>query len=414
MDNQINSKTHLLNISQLVLAIIILFWLNSGIFSYVLPFVPNFLKAIIVLLWFLLALSVKGFLQKFVLKSRMLVLFIAICLIATTIYSNEILQMWLQNLLYLLIIYAIWLFYSKDDQNKRKRIILVALSIDMVWVGINTAIQLQLNPLLARHLSTSLTTKQQIFGNIEYYAVGGYGFVYGLIILMLLLLFRVISSKKRKVLDLVMFFAAVGIILESQFTIAILFAGAFAAILLSRVFIKTRNYLFFVVTLVCLIALWLFSQNIIKIVSESSFIHQEVSIRINEMLNAMAYNSADEGDLGSRLGFYAISMNSFFSNVLYGTFGSGGIGGHSTMFDLLGLFGLLSLLFISFIYATTKEMWLSLSGNRRVVMKVLLVYYFCFAILNNAIFGTIFICLFIFAPFTLSLMEQVAKGEKIQ
>lgn len=89
----------------------------------------------------------------------------------------------------------------------------------------------------------------------------------------------------------------------------------------------------------------------------------ELQARIADVDEAVSTGNADSGDMGLRMNHYQISLNAFYSNVLFGSRDIP-LGGHSFILDTLGGYGLVGFIALSsFVVAMLKYIIKRISSN---------------------------------------------------
>lgn len=181
--------------------------------------------------------------------------------------------------------------------------------------------------------------------------IGGYGFVYYLLLLIPILIKRIRENRSK--LDLIALGCSVFCIIRSEYTTALLVMFVtFCAVL----FIISDNFLIRAGAVVISIAVLFFSEQILiwagSFFGGSSYFVEQ---RINMMLDYNATGTAD-GDMAERQDLYMLSLMSFLSNPLFGGMFSfkTHVGGHSEILDFLGHSGLFGLFFLKKLFDTLR------------------------------------------------------------
>lgn len=172
--------------------------------------------------------------------------------------------------------------------------------------------------------------------------IGGYGFIYFLVVLSPLIMRRILQKFEIKYL-IVLILSGVCIICSEYTTALLLFVlGIFLSIAIQR-----RNIVIGVVAVIAIIIVYVNLDTILKFGIELFSESYSVSSRLNMILTYRQFDSMS-GDLQIRSELYAESLNSFLRNPIIGSFFSSTqqIGGHSEILDYLGYSGLLGVLAI--------------------------------------------------------------------
>lgn len=384
------------------LALFVLIWLNAGTFSYVSAAVPDAVKLGVFAIWLLLACRRNGYWQSLLVRLWPLMLFHVFAASAALFEDNLQLSILLRNVLYLYAVFSIFLYYVEERYSAERRIIVYALLIDYVYVAINTALQLQLNPQVARYLSAQSHVQEALLGSDLPLAIGNYAYFYSLVMLVAVLLYQGLGLRRR-ILSTIPIAAAAGVlIINAQFTIAIalLFVLVVAIVLLR---LSSRGTGAIVITSALGIAMVGVSYLpvLLRWLAGLEDVPREVSVRLLEVAFATSGGGAAGGDLGLRLALYADSIRAFMSNVLFGTYGGIGVGRHSTIVDLLGMFGLFAVLFFWFCFGVFRFTRCRLRGKDRTFINLMWTYIIVLGLVNTVMFSPMFIALMVLVPFML-------------
>lgn len=255
---------------------------------------------------------------------------------------------------YIFINYLFWIpllfIYNRQYVSDRifRRFLSKLIFILFSITALTTLIGLSTDPMAARNLATGLTEE---YGLRSYSIrnIGGYGFIYSLVIMIPLLVGAWRTSCIRKSYVAFALILAVACIFRSQYSTAL----ALTVVALSTIFIgKQFTSLRLCVFLLCEIAALLVLVNLLPIFinilsglgAEASFL----AYRLSDSLNTIS----TDGFLGlDRVQRAEMSWSIFANNILTGNLFSPmmkELGAHSTLLDLLASMGLLAVPFISF------------------------------------------------------------------
>lgn len=183
--------------------------------------------------------------------------------------------------------------------------------------------------------------------------IGGYGFIYFLVLLMPYLLremFQNFSIIKSLLLAVFAF-----CILRSEYTTALLLTLVCVVIVL---FMQCKNKVLRLGILVAAVAVVISMQDLLNwassSISESSY---TMMTRFDMMLDYSEYGEAGD-DMGIRILLYMQSLNAFLQNPLFGnllSFSSRPLGGHSEILDFVGGSGFLGIIVFVFIFKFLKR-----------------------------------------------------------
>lgn len=387
----------------LLIGIIVLLWINGGIINYFFRYTPDIIKISIFAIWFLVAICYKKyFIQCFIINSYSIFIFFAILIIVKIASFNVSVDYYIKVTIFLLMIYAIFLFYWKYEFGKI-RYILWAIIIDDIYIAINTLWNLRKIPNLSRYLSMSEDNIREYLGKsgADFIAIGNYAYAYSLVFLGLYSFIRFIDRGGKKFIFIYGFCYL--LLLKMEFTISIIFL--FGMSILYAVFLMKRKQLrivlFLLLVIFILIGVVIGIPEILKVVS--SFFPYGIKVRILELSQMLQNSLSDKTDLGLRLSLYADSAESFTKNIAGGILlhGNGKIGGHSTILDFLGIMGLTTIPIFWFFYMHYQSVKKKLSKQSINGLKCGYLYFGLLGIVNTTYIPSILLYLIIVFPFLL-------------
>ncbi len=144
----------------MVIAVIVILWLNQGMFSFASNVLPFYIKWGLFFSWFGLAFILNHRFYKVFFKQSWLLLLFFSFLVIISLYSDKDMRLHLQSVFYIIMIYSIFLYYFNEQYSKFIKILSIILGFDYLLVGINTYIHLQINPLLSRYLSQGIEVQE--------------------------------------------------------------------------------------------------------------------------------------------------------------------------------------------------------------------------------------------------------------
>lgn len=254
-----------------------------------------------------------------------------------------------------------------------------------LFVTITTVSGLISYPMAARQLASSQNTDLYWKMNI-----GGYGFIYGLVLAMPVI-FRKLKSK-NVVLYLIISILFVYCIVKSQYSFAYIFL--FPSLLLlcfPRMTYKRTITSIAVIIIVAVLTILLFDNSIANMLNGvAKYFYSQSIDRVAETSEEIArYISGGyiTGDMQLRFGYYMGSIDAFVSNPITGLlfFKSGlVVGGHAEILDVAGGCGILGLSmliwiirrYIKYIAANVKNQY----GLE--LIKIVLLMFLMFACVN--------------------------------
>lgn len=410
--NYLKSKNSLLANIHMLLALVVIAWMNNGLCTYAMPYVPAIVRYILYFLWFGMAIGInQHFLKKFFNQAKFLIFFNTYMLFIS-LFVNMDLMVQIKSISYLIMVYSIFIYYYNNNRYvKFQKYLCYFLIFDWTFVGINTYFQLQKNPLLARFLSTDIETREKLLGQSTFLGVGSYPYFYALVGVILLLAFLFLNQRKRKILLLLTIIFALLILLKSSFTIAIILAIIFIILI---IMLKYMNkYIVLNIVLMGVILLFIFRgvfAYIFIFFADAQGIPTEVSIRLTELANFLSNLDISGTDLSARFRLYLESIEAFVDNILFGivlkTDGHKLLGNHSAWLDLLGTFGLFSILFFMFLYEAYKHCKKSIPKHFLPFVNIYWLYFICLGFINTLLFAPIYTVWFLFLPMFINANYQ--------
>ncbi len=402
---------NILRLMQMALTFIIIAFLNYGIFAFTTPYIPNKIRWGLSLAWFGLALTVNNkFVKNFFVQCWPL-LFFYFYIIVMSLFVKKNLELYMGRIdIYsLLMIYSIFLYYFDGKYRRFQKFLSVFLFLDCVVVAINTYIHLQANPLIARYLAAGVGTeeRERFLGTATFYGVGGYGYFYSLVSIILLLGFLFLNYRKKNYFTLLLIFAFTALLIQASYTIAIILTFVFLVLLVIMRY--TNKYSFVAITLLIVVMLLIFQGTftlIFEKLADIEGIPFVLSYKLNELAILFSGNEISSTGIKSRQDLYSQSIDAFAHNILTGTvLASSNVysaGNHSAWFDLLADFGLFSILFFIFWFKAYKYCKDKVPLIFRPFVKVYWLYYVCLGFANTLFFARIYITWLLFLPLFIS------------
>lgn len=247
----------------------------------------------------------------------------------------------------------------------------------------------------------------QFFYNL---GCGGFGNVYGFVVMFIPLLLYQPDNKWWKLLKNVTIIVGVVSTVMSLYTIAMYLILVSIAVYL-LVAIYKKNVALGIGLTVLFVAMLVFLGEILGVlsglISELGF--GDTAVRINETIDALSGNSTGY-NLNARIFKYGQSLTAFLNHPILGNqlWGGRGYGGHSTVLDELAKYGLIM---YSFRVAFLKKTYTKQKKNSNYALCVPFLIYIVLAILNPTIYiYQIGFCLF----FVSSILLKKESNETIR
>lgn len=276
--------------------------------------------------------------------------FLALVYSGTNNFVIKIYQMLQMGLYPLLILYI-----AKYGNEKLVRFLFWAVIGSYVFTAVTTYAGCIMYPGAARTLALPEEEMgADVFAMYKMANIGNLTFTYSLVLLIPQLIFLIKSRIVKRLVSVAMLVVLAMTILETEYTTALLLMAICFSLFFMPIHI-TRKHIggLIVVAGIILIFSKIFIGDLLIGVA-SSVESETMAARLHDLgmilKNGMDY--AEEGDVGSRMELYNMSIQSFLKSPLCG--GIKSIGGHSLFFDSLGRYGLLGL--VAFIISY-KKIW---------------------------------------------------------
>jgi len=412
-------KFNFVKLLHLIFAIVVVAWMNNGIFTYLIPYHSSVYRYLIYAMWFVLAIFLnKNFFKIFMCQTKFLILFIIYIIILSFFVKTDLIIQ-IKSISYLVIVYSIFIFYINNKNLVYIKYLCYFLIFDWLFLGLNTYAYLQKNPLVARYLSTGTITKKKLLGENNFAGIGSYGYFYSLVSLIIMLTFNFLYKNNKKIAILLLLIMSFIILIKAAFTIAILFSVLFIIIIIIFKYFYINKQIFISSMAIGIISLFLFGpmfSSLCLLVSDINGIPIEVSVRLIELANFLSGENIFKTDLNARFTLYSDSIRVFSDNMLFGAAINPQkiklIGGHSAWFDLLGTFGLPSLLFFFFLFDAYKYCRKKIHHSYQLLVKLYWFYFICLGFVNTLLFAPIYTVWFLFLPLYL-FDKKLTKMSKL-
>lgn len=386
-----------------ILAIIVIAWLNNGIFTYAMPVIPNYIRYAFYFAWLGLALiSNKKFISIIITQSWPILLFF-VYMIYISFFAETSITGNIMSIMYLIMVYTIFLYYFNNRYELITKILCGFIMADFLIIGINTYFQLQTNPAIARYLATGGGYREIISGEVLYFGIGSYGYFYSLVGIVLLLSFLFLYQRNYRLFLLILLVLALTLIIEASFVIAIIFAFAFIILQIILRYSYNNNFVYIAILSILLIIILQMDIAItVKQISNIDRLPHVVSEKLYDISVYLSYEDFADTQVEGRSRRYFQSIEAFTNNVLTGTVASYdnkySSGGHSAWFDLLANFGLFATPFFVFLYKSYKYIEKRVPTKFKSFVKVYWLYFVCVGVVNTLLFAPIYITWFLFLP----------------
>ena len=278
--------------------------------------------------------------------------------------------------------YFIFCYYKECGRLKDLRSLFLITTIFIILTYFDTLNALIDNPYTSRSIKSSGDYSNQLAAD----GIGGYSFVYFMVVVSVLLLYSFLKSRNRwlKILTLTGFIMALYFILKSNYTTALITALISVSTLIMLNYAKKgigNNILLFFI----LIAFYGIIMNLNAIIESLSYIiPSRIAQAVVPEQNESVFQSVADEFLSARWPSMLKSINAFLNAPLLGLVGSGeleysngylqGFGQHSHILDtfalLGGLFGIVNIFVVLRPLKDNKGKWITYGKPINIAMLI--------------------------------------------
>ena len=241
-----------------------------------------------------------------------------------------------------------FLNYCNEDKNSFfASLIFIILTITLV----TTVIGCMQYPGAARYLASVEDTQAAKAVLYDWKNIGGYTFVYFIVLLHPLI---ILAYKKKKIRGWWAFLGSVAVLsltIYSEYTTALLLVLITLLLYFFKKDFKAKQLMFFAI--ITMLAILLFSELFSDFLMWLADVvgSENIAMRLEALAGG---RTGMENSEDNRLELYENSFKTFLRNPLFGSFlnGGSGIGGHSFILDFMAQFGLVGVIVLFFMYRT--------------------------------------------------------------
>lgn len=259
------------------------------------------------------------------------------------LYSSQTLIIFIYDLMYQIAICLITVYVLKIKRAyiyNLSKITFVAIIITII----TTIIGIYLHPMASRYLATVSDVLDKTFVTLQWQNVGGYSFVYTVILLYPMLICSYKQNRLKMWQMAVLFVAIAWLLIKTEYATALLMFLVSSILLFLKKQLTTKSL---IIVLVVLLVILIF---LIPVLGDSfQFLSRKIDSQvlserfayISDILKGVDTTSA----VGNRTERWMRSLNTFIENPIIGcAFTSNGItGGHSYIMDRMALYGSLGI-----------------------------------------------------------------------
>lgn len=284
------------------------------------------------------------------------------------------------------------LYAIKNYSPHKARVILMWFSLFLIITALTTCLGCTVFPNASRLLATGMSEDPAMYAVFMSYNIGGFTFVYTLLLLTPLLIYVIRENRVNKFICVLLLILVLATIISTEYTIALLFF----IFSLSLFFLPRRmSVLNLLVILFIVLLLYILLKPLIAefLYQLANVVGSEViALRLNDVAMSLSGASVnDTMELNVRLSRVEYSWQLFKENILIGTGTNGG--GHSFIADNLARYGLIGLLSEIWLFRRIYTTYIAKrkSGDAYVYFTFVLIIQLGLAIFNPILFYEPFI-----------------------
>lgn len=255
----------------------------------------------------------------------------------------------MQFLLFPLIV----LYIKRNNFQYYSKVLIIALSICYLLTSITTYLGLDLFPAACRQLANS-QEKELDSAMVPLYKslnIGGFDFIYSLVLISPLLVYTILRSKKKyyKLLAILVYIGLFLLVIKAQFTTAVL-----CYVLSSLCFLmknqKSSRTFWFLLVIGGLFVIFRGIIGDILIDISGSFESANISNRFEDIGHVIQgeETTSSSADIDSRQIKYGMAWDAFCSSPIWGT--GKGVGGHSFILGYMAKYGIIGLGLVIYLF----------------------------------------------------------------
>lgn len=277
----------------------------------------------------------------------------------------------LQTFLYGAIVLRYIKYAKKRDCKKLLKIIAACYLV----TAVTTYIGCTMYPNAARIMAT-LSSSNYAYRLYTSHNIGGFSFIYELILIMPLVIY-LIKSKKINVFAGSFLLCVIGaVILKSEYMIATFGFCVLLVILPMRGFTLKKMFRTLLVFAVCVVLLRFALVELLTILSEAAA-SEVMAARLKDIASLLG--GGDAVLSGRRMELYVLSLKTFLKTKGIGGWGHVAVGGHSFILDTLGIYGIFGALGLVAMYFAFYKIALEPHVGKKIYPYIC--WIFCLAVI---------------------------------
>lgn len=400
-----NQPVEWFEVAHVSLAIGVAAWLHGGMMTPVFNPLPGWLRWAAAALWLIIAVVR----DRAYLRKLLTTVWPVVCLFVYALMSDawgaDVHPRFIYGLAYVQVAYMLFVFYSVSARRLAASALVTVLAVDSVVMGLVTWEALQRNPGISRMLATSLDVRTALLGTDNVYGVGGYGYIYSLGAIVVLLAYYILFNRAWRWRLMFVVVVALLLLIKASYAIAIIVTFAFICGLFVTRIVRSqgrlRSAIWTITSVISVVALFEAMERGFLPVSSA------LSSRIAEVSSILREGGTAGTEFALRAELYGQSWQTFSKHPVAGIAAnpesSSQIGAHSEWLDLLATFGLVAVLFGVFVALALREMARRFNPGARSALAVSTAYFATVGLLNPVLFADIVTTWFLFLPLVVLL-----------
>lgn len=391
-----------------LLATIIVIWLNNGFLAIVFNWLPTIANYAIITIWLIFIKLRTRDLALLIYSFGLASITLMFLIISYSLNPSSNIFNFIINILYGFVISLLFFNYYRD--KNAMIVLLFFVFFDYLIISLITLYHINQNDLIIRVLSSTVDNQVIILGR-RIHGVANYStvLVFSFLSTLMLILYRNSLRLTYRFVFFAAYFLMLFIIWKSQLTIIII-AAVLINLLVSVNFFLLKEkfkYLPYIISFTILTIIFLSLQNIMRVIVNSGILSDLMIIRANDIiliLNGFAHQSSST----VRINQYLSTLQYFIENPIIGSFGLDNVvlGGHTSWIDIFAAVGMFALPYLISLFLLIS--YQSKFENKKGIKFSLYIFVFIIAIglINPVLFPNVLLIILLIIPFSLRLLSM--------
>lgn len=313
------------------------------------------------------------------------------------------------NMMHLIMLTCILLYYIREEYGKQRRTILTLWLMDTIVSSVYTVYRLQQIPELSRLLSTGNLSKY--ISGVSSYGVMTFSNAYSLMLFSMLLAFLLLGRKVKRlpVIVLIVLFFITNVYMSFSISIILSLLGYLIAVFVSS-YKGKYGILWSILIVVAVVILFSSMGSILNNLVDIESLPFSVKEKISELIILFQKGDMSNTDLASRGNLYLTSFETVVSNMFLGkiVLGNGTIGRHSEILDMLASYGAIYFFLVATSFKRiVNSLRVKINNEYYSWYFFILLLFIALSFINTSLWAPTMECLVVIIPFV--LIEQNEK-----